>query len=1484
MRTKQLFLTLALLCAVVQGAWAQANWDEVYAMTNTTAADWIQLNAGSTTGRRLGTVGLTRYYYADANCTFININAGGSGLTIQGTVYLYVPEGVIVTCAGANASGTTGAGAGIELASGNVLYFLGKGTVNAMGGNAADGGNGTDGSDAGWNSNNYWSGTGGAGGHGGGGAGAGIGTRGGDGGNGGAGAAGVSSKWSYALGGDGTSGTAGTTAGDMGGLYKSPSFVRLTATGGAAASRGGSAGTAGKSILDDDTSYNYCAAGGGGGGGGGFGGAASGIGTGGPGGGGGGGGHSGSLEYAASGYYVVKGRGGKGGQNANGTRAATGGESILNYNAINNGQVKSNSSGWGNSDGWDNDQRLCSGGGAAGHASTSEQAYTVTLKKPEQSEWNKIYVQTKTRQSDWTALPLAAGAEAKIGTPGSTTYYFAQGDLAFGHSWGGHSGLTIQGTVYLFIPSGSQITCKGANARGSIGAGAGIELASGNTLYLLGSGTVNAIGGNAADGGNGADGDDSGWDHKKYWSGAGGKGGDGGGGAGAGIGTRGGDGGNGGAGGGSQTNDYRGYKSGLGGSNGNAGATAGGMGTLYVVQPLITVNATGGAAASTGGRGGKEGRGIIFDATSRNYYTPGGGGGGGGGFGGAATDIGAGGPGGGGGGGGASGNLDGAPTNYDVFQSPGGHGGQNADETWAAVGGVSFLSRLYIEDGKVITNSSGWTSAELTPSIPSYGNGGNLGSAPTSGFAHTVEVEWPTQGGGTESAPFLISSKYDWNNFAECVNDGSNFSGMYVKLSEDISVSTKVGTVTGSTQMNAFSGTFDGDGHTITATITDTGNQGTALFSYINGATIKNLKVAGTITGGMHAAAIVGFAKGTGRSATEETLGSSKNVIENCVATASVSGGTHIGGILGHGLDSDIAISGCVFSGTMTGGATAKGALFGWGDNGGTKSVTNCLYLMADGQNTDGLDLVRMDAGTVSVTNCCKTTSVGSYGKQCLSVTTAPANLGEQVQAYDVLTAYQNGILYDGTYYVVSATISLADNADNSTTINTANGQTADVTLQGRTFYRDGTWNTLCLPFSVDNFTGTPLEGATVKTLASTAFSGGTLTMDFTEDVSSIEAGKPYIVKWENTPVDLSTLTADYTAQNNETLTGMLGGNYKISIAAGATVKLQDVTINGNNVSDAYEWAGISCLGNATIILGGTNTVGGFNDVCPGIYVPVGSTLTIKGSGSLTASTGVSLTSSQKGYAAGIGGGYLIDCGNIVIEGGAVNAYGGSNAAAIGGGRDADCGTITITDGVTRVTANKGKNGTNSIGAGSNALCGTITIGGEVRGNIFDSYTYEGTGSGRVDVVVNLPNIENPVFNNVIINDAAANVETDYVDFVGTYSPVSIYTAENTNLYVGNGNTLYYPTETGLQVNACRAYFQLKQGLTAGEPTSPQQARVRAFVLNSGDDETTGILTTNFTNSTNSDTEWYSLDGRRLDGKPTRRGIYVNNGRKVVIK
>ena len=93
--------------------------------------------------------------------------------------------------------------------------------------------------------------------------------------------------------------------------------------------------------------------------------------------------------------------------------------------------------------------------------------------------------------------------------------------------------------------------------------------------------------------------------------------------------------------------------------------------------------------------------------------------------------------------------------------------------------------------------------------------------------------------------------------------------------------------------------------------------------------------------------------------------------------------------------------------------------------------------------------------------------------------------------------------------------IALYDDLDNHDVIEKNNDQTVNVTLLGRTLYKDGTWNTLCLPFNVevDGFAGTPLEGAKVMTLGDASYANGTLTLNF-KDAKTIEAGKPYIVKW----------------------------------------------------------------------------------------------------------------------------------------------------------------------------------------------------------------------------------------------------------------------------------------------------------------------------------------------------------------------------------
>ena len=238
----------------------------------------------------------------------------------------------------------------------------------------------------------------------------------------------------------------------------------------------------------------------------------------------------------------------------------------------------------------------------------------------------------------------------------------------------------------------------------------------------------------------------------------------------------------------------------------------------------------------------------------------------------------------------------------------------------------------------------------------------------------------------------------------------------------------------------------------------------------------------------------------------------------------------------------------------------------------------------------------------------------------------------------------------------------------------------------------------------------------------------GTGTVYYDGETKSYQnGGDVYLAQSPLTLVNLGKLTDNYKAPNGTTLFGTLKGSeqpYKVSIAYGATVTLYDVTINGvHNLK--YQWAGITCEGDATIILkdGTENTVRGFYEDYPGIYVPEGKTLIIKGE---AAGTG-ELMASSNGYGAGIGGGYEIACGSIEIQGGKITATGGRYSAGIGSGDYASCGDITISGGTVEATG-----GDKAAGIGSGydgASCGNITISGgtvEAKGGDWAA----GIGSG----------------------------------------------------------------------------------------------------------------------------------------------------------
>ena len=201
--------------------------------------------------------------------------------------------------------------------------------------------------------------------------------------------------------------------------------------------------------------------------------------------------------------------------------------------------------------------------------------------------------------------------------------------------------------------------------------------------------------------------------------------------------------------------------------------------------------------------------------------------------------------------------------------------------------------------------------------------------------------------------------------------------------------------------------------------------------------------------------------------------------------------------------------------------------------------------------------------------------------------------------------------------------------------------------------------------------------------------------------------------------IDLATVYEDITIDGRTIVSGELDSQVKVSIANGAIVTLRDAAITNSMNSKTYSWAGLTCLGDATLILEGDNFIKGFYDEYPGIYVPVGSTLTITGDGSLDVGS--------QGYAAGIGVGYGMDCGNIVINGGAITATGGQTTSAIGGGKNRSCGDITISNAVISVHAIMTDfDTTYCIGCDKDGYSGTVTVGGVTGGIKGYDYTYAG--------------------------------------------------------------------------------------------------------------------------------------------------------------
>lgn len=88
------------------------------------------------------------------------------------------------------------------------------------------------------------------------------------------------------------------------------------------------------------------------------------------------------------------------------------------------------------------------------------------------------------------------------------------------------------------------------------------------------------------------------------------------------------------------------------------------------------------------------------------------------------------------------------------------------------------------------------------------------------------------------------------------------------------------------------------------------------------------------------------------------------------------------------------------------------------------------------------------------------------------------------------------------------------NDGNNEGAIVSNSGRYANVTLMGRTFKNDGTWQTICLPFDLA-IKGSVLEGAQVRTLESATLKESVIILNCLKPVTKLTAGTPYIIKWD---------------------------------------------------------------------------------------------------------------------------------------------------------------------------------------------------------------------------------------------------------------------------------------------------------------------------------------------------------------------------------
>lgn len=482
--------------------------------------------------------------------------------------------------------------------------------------------------------------------------------------------------------------------------------------------------------------------------------------------------------------------------------------------------------------------------------------------------------------------------------------------------------------------------------------------------------------------------------------------------------------------------------------------------------------------------------------------------------------------------------------------------------------------------------------------------------------------------------------------------------------------------------------------------------------------------------------------------------------------------------------------------------------------------------------------------------------------------------------------------------------IELADHADNSSTLGTYHGMMRSVRLPGRTIARDGCWNTLCLPFDLtaEQIAASPLKGAIIKQMDNSA-SGtgidevGTLTLKF-KDVTSIETGMPYILKW-------NIVTIGSKAEWNNFATKVNSGTYK-DVLVRLTADIDVTTTVG---TEEHPFKGIFDGQGHTMKVNLKDEAN--QGTAPFRYISDATICNVKTTGSISGgmhcaglvgfawsgtnfinncevAATVTCNTTHCGGILGHGKSSKTTMTDCLFSG---SLSGGTTAAGIifGWGDNfrvhliENClanGTYRKAYAVQMMKGNSFTQKTNNCYANMESpyefITYTTATGSDLVALLGDGWEVR---DGQVVPKITAPDIVSPVFDALIIkgtNPIPVTSSDGKVQFMGQYAPFTIDESNKDEILFLSDDCRIGYSQNPRELNNFRAHFSVK-------PIGDGTAAARTIRIDFGDGETTGIQNIGQFDNLQFD-NWYDLQGRKLNGKPKAKGVYINNGRSVIIK